>query len=75
MAALPIAARLRTAGGNGGNRSVRQLLPFQCAAAHTSPGPVRVPTVQMSSGATAEAACGTSGEGPRSHRRPLNRTT
>jgi hypothetical protein len=49
--------------------------PFQCVAAHTSPGPVRVPTVQMSSGATAEAACGTSGEGTRSHRRPVNRAT
>jgi hypothetical protein len=75
MAALPISARAATAGGSGGNRSVRQRLPFQCAAAHTCPGPVRVPTVQMSSGATAEAPCGTSGEGTGSHRRPVNRTT
>ena len=75
MDALPITVRAATAGGNRGNRSVRQLLPFQCAAAHTSPVPGRGPTVQMSSGATAEAACGTSGEGTGSHRRPVNRTT
>jgi len=50
-------------------------MPFQCAAAHTCPGPVKVPTVQMLSGAIAEAACGTSGEGTCSQRRPVNRTT